>query len=336
MAELDFYYKGKKVNEDIANWRDLEIDVSWENDGNQPVLRSENLEFVGDLAKKIHSHNLSGLSGGVGIFEAPEFRIEACGSAVKLFSGGINTADCNTLYECDKIIAPLRYDQIDYFRDRSSSFSFPYLASIGRISPADFINVPYVINSIPDGFNIFISAISLFVMLKELEEMVEKTAVIIPNLLAKGASAVGALVNAPFPSPILAAALVGEVVVSVLGITLYIIYLLFIIKAIITLLQMLFDNIIQPVKYKKGMKVADLMKEGASYLGLRLVSSLYNGGKNNNDVIVPAKSSYNNSPTKTQDLFGKKFIKNKNYDEINNNDAVGYPDWTFAQLIQAE
>lgn len=344
MAKLDFYYKGKKVNEDIANWRDLEIEVAWENDGDEPVLRSaSNLEFTGELARKINKHNADGLNGGVGIFEAPEFRIEACGSGVKLFNGGIDTANCTTLYECDKVIAPLRYDQIDYFRDRASSFGFAYLASLPSNNPAsigftDYINVPYVINTIPDGFNIMISAISLFVMLKEFEEILEKTVGVIAEIGGDAGVAVGALGNAPFPSPVLATAMVvGRVVVDILRVTFYILYLLFIIKAIITLLQMLFDNIIQPVKYKKGMRIENMFRKAATHMGLTFVSSLYQGfGPNGNDVIIPHKSALNNFPTKTQDLFGKKFIKNKDYDEAKNPNAVGYIDWTFQQLIEAE
>lgn len=339
MAKLDFYYKGKKVNEDIANWRDLEIEVAFEDDGDEPRLRSGNLEFVGDLAIKINGHAEGGLYGGVGIFEAPDFRIEACGNNTKLFEGGINLAECVTTFECDKVVAPLRHNQIDYFRDRASSFSFPYLASLPFGTPghldAAYIHVPYVNNNIPDGINIMVACISLFIMLKEFEEILEKTVAVAAELNGDLSMTLASTAN-PVTLNVGVGMAIGRIIVDILRITFYIIYLLFIIKALLTLLQMVFDNIIQPVKHKRGMLVGDLMEKGAEYMGLRFKSSLYQGGANDHDVIIPRKIALNNFPTKLQDIFGKKKVKNKDHDEYNNPKAVGYPDWTFAQLILAE
>lgn len=340
MAKIDFYYKGKKVNEDIANWRDLEIEVAFEDDGDEPRLRSGSLEFVGDLAKQVNNHAVGGLYGDVGIFEAPNFRIEACGNNTQLFNGGINLAECVTTFECDKVVAPLRHNQVDYFRDRASSFGFAYLASLPFGTPghidASYIQVPYVNNNIPDGINIMVACISLFMMLKEFEEILEKTVSVVAELNGDLSMTIASTAN-PITLNVGVGMAIGRIIVDILRITFYILYLLFIIKALLTLLQMVFDNIIQPVKHKRGMRVHDLMSKGAEYMGLQFISSLYQGfGPNGDDVIVPRKIALNNFPTKLQDIFGRKKIKSKDHDEYNNPKAVGYPDWTFAQLILAE
>src|SRR3972149_5591287 len=166
MAQLDFYYNGAKVKEDIANWRDLEIEVNFDDETGHGTVKSGTLEFVGGLADKINSWNAGGATGSYGIFEAPPFRIEVCGSNDVIFDGGINTADCSTTYECDKIVAPLRHKSIDFLNDRASSFTYAYLASLtinqpGRIAQSDYVLVPYVINTIPDFINVLVAGLGL-------------------------------------------------------------------------------------------------------------------------------------------------------------------------------
>ncbi|MFI5404924.1 MAG: hypothetical protein ACHQ1D_00275 [Nitrososphaerales archaeon] len=341
MAQLDFYFKGAKINEDISNWRDFEIEIAFESTGDDRKVRTGNLDFVGKLADEIGRHNIQGLHGGAGILEAPEFKVQACGSNLLLFDGGIDTSSCETVYECDKVSAPLRHNEIDYFRDRASSFYFSDLAKLpvgspGKINSTDYVQVPYIINSIPDGVNIMVSALSLIILLKEFKEIEEKTVAVVSELTGDMTMTTTSAISITAPSVAIGMA-IGRVIVDILRITFYIIYLLFILSSIITLLQMLFDNIIQPVKYKKGIRIETLMRTAAASMGLTFVSSLYQGfGEHGDDVIIPQKRPMSNTPTKIQNLFGFKKIKNKDHDEAKNQDAVGYPDWTFAALIEAE
>ena len=339
MAKLDFFFDNQKVNEDIANWRDLELEVTFDNDSGQGAIKSGAFEFVGNLADKINEWNANGMSGGPGIFEAPPFKIRVCGSNQTIFNGGINTADCTALYECDKVIAPLRESRMDFLNDRASSFSFAYLYSLtgtapGRITQTDFVKIPYVINSIPDGVNVMTAGISLFMMLKEVQEIYDRTAAVIAELTGDTTMTVtaAASISAPTVAPGMA---IGRVVVDVVRITFYILYLAFIVIAIIDLVLMLFANLIQPVKYKKGMRVIDIFKKSCDYLGFTFSSNLLNSPAHINDVILPRKVAYNSNISIGYQFLGAQFSR-KDVDDNNNPSSVGYPDWTFADFILAE
>lgn len=342
MAKLEFYYINKKVNEDIENWRDLEIEVNFEDEEGKGVIQSGALEFVGQMAENINSWNAQGMNGSAGIFEAPPFKIVACGGET-IFDGGINTAECSTTYECDKVVAPLRSQGIDFINERAAGFSFPWLATLpagqpGRITQADYVSVPYVINSVPDYVNVIVAGISLYTMYKELKEVAEKTKSVIQEISGDTTMVVGSVVN-----PVIATAMaIGRILVDILRITFYILYLFFIIQFIISLINMLFDNLIQPVKYKKGMRVRTLFQKAADYMGMPFSSTLLNSAAHRDDVIIPRKTAFDiNAPLNanaqiTQMLFGAHQVNRKEYDDAKNPKSTGYPDWTFSQLILAE
>lgn len=330
MPQLDFYFDTKKVNEDIANWRDLEIEVNFEDETGQGTVKSGSLEFVGALADKINNWNTQGMVGGPGIFEAPPFRIEVCGSGNVVFEGGINVADCSTSYECDKVVAPLRSQSIDFINDRASSFSFAWLASLpinspGRITQFDYLNIPYVINSIPDGVNVMVAGMSLYMMLKELNEMIDKTTALVAELTGSVVPTVGVGVTTT----------VGAIVADIAKLGFYLAYLAFMIKAIIDLLQMVMDNLIQPVKFKKGMRVRDLFVRACAYLGIDFSSTLLSSPIHYNDVIIPRKTQKFNQ----EKNFGKVFgidMDRKDYDDSSNPTSTGFFEGTFADLILIE
>lgn len=332
MPQLDFYYGNAKVNEDIENWRDLEIEVNFDDEVGHGTIRSGELIFTGDLANKINNWNAAGMGGGPGIFEAPPFRIDVCGSGNTIFNGGINTAACETSYECDRIEAPLRPQGVDYLNDQASSFSWAYLADVrGLITQADYIHVPYIINSIPDYFNVIVAGLSLFTLIREFRDILNRTVALVNELTGDTATAVGSIVN-----PVIATAMaIGMVLVDIIKITLYIAYLIFIIKAMIDLLTMIFDNLIQAVKYKKGMRVVTLFQKACLQLGLTFSSTIYSGAAHANDVIVPRKTALSSNKTVVQQLFGSTFTR-KDYDDAKNPSSVGYPEGTFADLIQWE
>lgn len=336
MAKLDFYYATKKVNEDIVNWRDLEIEVSFEDeDGIGSVKTVDNLEFTGELATNVNRWNDLGMYGGPGIFEAPPFSINVCGGK-PIFDGGINTADCSTLYECDKVSASLRSQKIDLINDRANSFTFAYLASPalqagtpGKITQADYVRVPYVINSIPDYVNIMVSGLSLFTLIRELKNIVTQLTNAIKKLIGDVSTALGML---PLFNAALAVA-IGQVLVDIAAIILLVIYVVFIIKAIIELVLMIFDNLIQPVKYKKSMRVRTLFEKASAYLGYTFSSTLLTQTVHKDEVIIPRKTALlTNAKINLTTVFGFQ-QSNKNFDDNFNPASVGYFEGTFADLI---
>lgn len=335
MAKLDFFFDAKKVNEDIKNWRNLEIEVSFEDDdGIGSIKTTENLEFTGDLAGKINRWVDLGKYGAYGIFEAPPFSIEVCGTGQKIFDGGINTADCSALYECDKVTAPLRSQAIDLINDRANAFSYAYLASLatgapGKISQSDYVKVPYVINSIPDFVNIAVSGLSLFTLVRELKYIITEITNAIKKLIGDVSTALGML---PLFNAALAVA-IGQVLVDIVVLVLLVLYAIFIIKAIIELVLMIFDNLIQRIKYKKGMRVRTLFQKAADHMGFTFSSTLLTQTIHKDEVIIPRKSALlTNKKINLTTVFG--FPQSaKDFDDNMNPASVGYFEGTFADLV---
>lgn len=336
MAKLDFYLDNQKVNEDIANWRDLEIEVNFDDETGHGTVKSGDLEFVGELADKINNWIAKGLTGGYGMFEAPPFRIEVCNSNNAIFKGGVNIAACEASYECDKIVAPLRHEAIDFLNDRASSFTFAYLASLtgtqpGRIKQTDYILVPYVINTIPDFVNVMVSALGLFILIKEFKSVIQKLVSQMEKLVGDVTAAIMAFIP---PATIAGVAIaVGMVLVDIIVIVLIIVYMMFLIKAIIEMTIMIFNNLIQKVKYKKAMRVMDLFQKACDFLGLQFSSTLLTQGIHKDEVIIPRKSAlFTTNPINFGSLLGFQQIA-KDVDDNTNPASVGYYEGTFADLI---
>ena len=330
MADLSFYYNGQKVNEDIENWRDLEIEVNFEEGIGK--IKTGNLDFVGELVNKINTWNALGMTGGPGLLEAPPFRIEVCGGEI-IFEGGINTAACETLYECDKISAPLREkNRGDYLEDRGESFSFAYLASPGMIgkpgyiSQTDYVLIPYVINSIPNYIDAITGIISLYVMVKELQEAIQKTANLVSGL-------VGSLVPAVGVGVVITA---GQIVAAMMEIIAFTIYTIILTIAIIDLTLLIFNSLIQLTKYKKGIRVKTLFQKACDYLGFNFVSSILQSSFYSDLVIIPKKTALDTNQTVNHGFVSSLTSLNfkfKEYDDAVHPNTTGYFEGTFGDLI---
>lgn len=336
MAKLDFYYDGKKVNEEITNWRDLEVTITFDNNRGQGVVETGSLEFVAGLAEKINNWNSQGMFGGPGIFEAPPFRIDVCGVGSTIFDGGVNTAECVTSYECDKVVAPLRSNAIDFINDRATSFTIAYLASLpsnaaGKINQSDYVLVPYVINTIPNYINVIVAGISLFTIIKEFKSIIEQIVKAIKKLIGHASAAVIAFIPpATFAGVAIA---VGLVLVDIVTIVLLVAYIAFLIAAIIELIIMLFENLIQRVKYKKGMRVVDMFRKASEYLGFKFSSTILESAPHKDEVLIPEKNAYlDNKVNVISSVFGYAQTQ-KSYDDKIHPTSVGWFDGTFADLI---
>ena len=287
------------------------------------------------MAARINAWNAAGLTSGPGIMEAPPFRIEVCGAGNVLFDGGMNTASCEALYQCDEVNIELREEgRNDFVNDRMDTFSFAFLESlptsvIGKITQADYVQVPYVINSIPDGVAIITSIISLFVLVKELEQAVEKTAVAIAELIGDIIPTVGSG----------ATITVGAIIADIFKIIFYLAYLAVLVVAIIDLTILLFESIIQRTKFKKGIKVYTLLKRATEYLGMNLSTTLFQpGGIYENAVIIPKKTALSTNTTNSfsfvTNVTGLLF-KMKQYDDSFHPASYGYFEGTFGQFLTA-
>lgn len=307
-TDLQFTLDGQSATP--TEWKKIELQLNWDNSDNlNTQLSTSQFTFEGKYAHIINDAIRAGTTGGKGIFEGLPFAITSCTNQ-QVLAGCVDTAAAEAVYRCDRVVLPIRDNRTDdYLTDRADSFSFAYLASLpanapGKISASDYRLVPYCISAIPDYQMLLSTALALFMIIKEIAEIIRKTADIAAELAVPPVSLVGAV------KLILQAA-----------------YLVVVIAAIINLINTFIDCIIQPKKYKKAMFVRTLFQRACAHLGLTFQSSIFNSQNSAyyRAAIMPRKVVQPNT-----NYLGFK----RAADENTTASSYGYYDGTFGQLIR--
>ncbi len=301
MSEIKCYLQN--IESHPQNLKELEIQLSFENDSPAASVKTTSFDFWADDAEALNTYLSNGLTGGLGIFEGVPFRIEKCDQV--LLDGYVDLSDAGAEFECDLIKAVVKESgKIDFLRDIADGFSFAYLSDasytgLGKINSSDYIEIPYVVSAIPNYTEALIMGVSVFVIAKETYEIL----VNIANILA---------------------AIVGGVTGALEALAMAIAYIAYLVVMIIALYKMiktLFDNIIQSKKYKLGMRVNKHFERACEYLNLEFSSTILENANFKYLTIIPQKII---NPG------------NKNADERkSNNKYKGHFDGTFADFIQA-
>ena len=350
MPELRFYLNNKLVNPP-RNWKELEFQLNFENESPAASVSTNSFEFTGDEAGAINKWLKGGLSGGVGIFEGMPFRIEVCGSNLKLFDGYLDLSSPDTNFECDKVDASaIESGKIDFLNDRAESFTYAYLASqdaitdnipaAARIAKSDYIAIPYVVSSIPDYTQVVLTGISMVMLGKEISEAVQTVIDLIAEAIGNANTLAVSLGLDPLP-------LLGTIV----KIIIWLIYIVVMLLAFIFLLKNLFDNLIQADKYKFGIRVKTLFEKAAAFLGYTFSSTILNTAPYKDLVIIPNKQSFITDPNQAPQSMGTNLlvatanaitnniatiggtIARKEYNDFNITNATGFFEGTFTDLI---
>lgn len=306
MADLQFILDGDS-SIPPTEWQKLELQLAWDNDHPSSMLSTKQFTFEGKAAKRINTWISNGTtSGGKGIMEGVPFEINA-GSNITALKGCVDIAAQEAVYRCDKVVVPVRDNRIkDYLDDRAGGFSFAFLTTLpstnpARITQSDYVKIPYCISSIPDYSQLLSTGLAIFTIKNALEEGIKNLAIVTAGLI---------------PPTTIWAAIAIVLQVAFLGLQ---------ILALIKLIQLFIDNIIQKKKYKKGMLIRTLYQKACSYIGLSFSSTILNNPASNyfRAAIMPRKI--------VQPTNGNYFIRPA--DESLSNTSYGYYDGTFLDLI---
>lgn len=267
------------------NWQGINIALKFEDENIQPALETDELEFVLNENKTIRKWITDGLTGGVGIFEPPEMRIEIVsdGNRLTVFEGLLDTVRDMKFVDCDKIRVKLtKKGGIANLTERTRAFSFAYLHSLppgsaGRITGGDFVNVPYILAHIPNRAELLILSISLFIMVKEIIDLIK-------SLSKNFAIVLGDTTDFP-PNP------EGGAAALILLIVAELVYLFIIIIAIIQLIKSLIRNLLSPISIFKAMKLQKLLERGAEHIGYTFESTFFDNPDHRELVILPIKEN---------------------------------------------
>ena len=258
------------------NWETLEITIDWLNTnetGGTPNIT--NLTFAEEACKYLNQRFLNGLQGGAGIFEGVPYQIEVgrIGNPNFIFDGFLDGTDELTVFGKEDISVGLKKRKgEDWLNDVADGFSFAFLAEQGSITNSDYIKVPYVINYIPDGTQLVILSLSIYVMTKEIIETIEKLAETVADVTDAATPVVG--VGVGVGAVVVTAWDLGNFILVVLKALARIAYVIAMTIAIINLIEEVFAQLLPKRRFHLGMSERRMFEKACQHLGMTFNSSI--------------------------------------------------------------
>lgn len=274
MAEIRHYLNGTDYGEP-RNWQDLEITIDWLLKKDSGSVNISDLEFTHEANEYLQNRILDGLTGGVGIFEGVPYTLKVGdqNNPAFVFDGYLDLTDEATLIGGEEIVLSLKKRLgEDWLADVADGFSFAYLYEQGVITKNDFVSVPYVINYVPDGMQLILLSMSIYMMTKELIENVEKLTETIADITNASTPVIG--VGVGFGAVAVTAWDLGDWIMVALKALARIAYIIAITVAIINLIESIFEQLLPKKKYHLGMTFRRMFERSCQHLGMSFESDI--------------------------------------------------------------
>ena len=274
MSNITHLIDGQDLGEP-RDWQDLEITIDWLNKKESGTINVSDLSFVGRANEWLQQRAKNGLTGGVGIFEGVPYQI-LVGEIQNpnfTFKGYLDLTDELTVIGGEEITCSLKKEQgSDWLNDVADAFSFAYLYDKGVITNSDFVKVPYVINYVPDGLQLIVLSMSIYMMTKELAENVTKLAEAVGDITDASTPVIG--VSVGVGAGAVTAWDLGNYILIGLKLVARIAYMIAMVIAIKKLIEELFEQLLPKKRNHLGMTFAKMVERGCNYLGLGFQSNL--------------------------------------------------------------
>jgi len=288
------------------DWSDVTIEAEYENDSVQPNLTISEFNFNLESRKAINEWIANGTTSGVGIFEGMPFELDIFNNngVAKTFKAFIDfTESYNDLTDDGEVLVSIMKDgDIENFFDKLNGTTCGYLEEIGVFTSADYINVPYVVEKKFNLFEILLTSIVLYLMVKELAESIRNT--------SESIATASGIFSAGFTGS------VGSAIYLALIAIVNIIYTAILVLAIIELAKSLFNTLISPLRTHKAILLKTALTKIANHFGYDFVCPVE---EYNNLVYLPSNP---NLDEKT--LFGFVSVTKGTPSGIPNNLDYGY------------
>lgn len=276
MIKEKFYINNSEVLPP-KNWQEIAIELNYGKDqfpqGN--TISITDFEWVRENYDLFIKHIADGLTGGVGIFEAPPLRIDLTdGITTKtVFSGYVDLTNLKVKDRIKVTAKATSQSTVDWVNEVANGFTFEYLAKGLKVGDKGFISsdlykfMPYVNNSVPNYPQAAITSLMAF----NLIQTIWKETVELYNLVVDAAN--------PFTTANAILQLIAKIA-----------YLILMTIIWVKIVSDIFKFVISPVKYHAGMLVKDLMAKACEYLGLTFKSDIWEiGSPFYNEIIIPEK-----------------------------------------------
>ena len=291
------------------DWSGISILATFDDNGGQANISTEEFTFVNENAVTIRNYILGGITGtSVGIFEGLPFSIELQnGTSYNAFDGFL---DLNEFVEIDPVHVKckIKKDQgLNALSDRASGLTYRYLYSQGAITQADFIDIPYLREKPLNQTltEVALISLTLFLMAKQLADIVKEISKDVANIVAHFSdyppNAIGSIAWT------IAVAIINTIYAAL--ITVY----------LIQLTIDLIDLLIPPTRVWRGCKVKTLIEKALTYLGYDYSSSI---SELDNLYYLPSKNDE-----------GRRFILSPSTTALGIPDSIDFG-YTLAEMLE--
>ena len=265
----------------------LEIKASFENGAAQPNITATEISLINEGAEAVNAYIDGGINNATrGIFEGIPYEILLMSDQppYNAFKGHLDLLSIKR--KCDEVKVKLvSDDDLGKFSKRCQANTFGYLHDACNLFPINTLtSVPYVINYIPDGIQLIMIGISLYLISKETNETIPK----LVTQITITAASFTPTITVP-PSPVLATIIIESIRAALL-----IVYCVMIIIAIVKLIDALFDEIYSVKRWYRACKISMLLSKACYYLGgYSFQSSLFTtpNALFKDMVFLPAKTA---------------------------------------------
>jgi len=256
-GRVKFELSGAEINAP-TEWQDMNILAQFDNDNVQANISTDTFTFVLDAYTKLIAHIDDGLTGGVGIFESPEFKIIGFNDTNNelIFSGMVDLASNIEIDEFSKTIkSKIKKDNgLNSLDDRLSALTYGWLENQGYFKNSDYKEIEYVVEKKINSFEILTTSIIMYLMLKEIAEASKDTS-------EKIAVAQALVAQASIGSGISAA--LYAVAVAIIQVA----YTALLLATVVDLGKNLINTFVLPKRKAKTISLEKLISEVARYLG---------------------------------------------------------------------
>lgn len=169
-------------------WQDLNVLATFDNAATQANISITEVTLIGDAMQAVRNVISEGLSGGVGIFEGVPAKITVFNKSNEsvAFDGYINlTEDYREELHNGRIFVTLQKKEgLNTLETRLSGLTYGYLEEQKVFTSSDYTNLNYVVEKNNNAFEILVTSVTLFLMIKELAEAVKTTAETVSDTVA--------------------------------------------------------------------------------------------------------------------------------------------------------
>jgi hypothetical protein len=262
-TSLTFTLNGQTINAPVE-WRDIQISASFDEDSVQANISIDSFRFVNtdtQKASKILRDWI--INDNPGIFHGVPFEIKGFNNQniLNVFEGYVNLANDVSLLEDGSTVANIiKKEGLDSLNDRLEALTWGYLEIIGAVTSADYQTIDYVVEKKFNFFEILMSNIVLFLLIKELIESVKDLAKQINDAFGHGAGGI----SGPAAS---AAWTITAIIIQAL-------YTALIAVAVINLGNKLIELLLPRVRQHKCIQLRRALEIISNHIGLNLVSPI--------------------------------------------------------------